>query len=85
MEIDVAGIPPLDGFTGKERDVETGLDYFGARYYPDRKHFGRDPSDDGWRVEDPALRGRQWLSVDPMAEKYPGCRVVASRRFCESV
>jgi RHS repeat-associated protein len=22
-----------EGFTGKERDVETGLDYFGARYY----------------------------------------------------
>ncbi len=33
MEIDVAEIPPGAGFTGKERDVETGLDYFGARYY----------------------------------------------------
>ena len=49
MEIDVAEIPPLAGFTGKERDVETGLDYFGARYYP------QDPSDDAWSVEDPAL------------------------------
>ena len=39
-------------FTGKERDVETGYDYFGARYYDSR--IGR------------------WLSVDPMAEKYPG-------------
>jgi RHS repeat-associated protein len=26
-------------FTGKERDAETGLDYFGARYYP--PHLGR--------------------------------------------
>ena len=39
-------------FTGKERDVETGLDYFGARYY------------ESWS-------GR-WMSVDPLAEKYPG-------------
>ena len=33
MEIYVAEIPPGAGFTGKERDVETGLGYFGARYY----------------------------------------------------
>ncbi len=39
-------------YTSKERDVETGLDYFGARYY------------DSWRG--------QWLSVDPLANKYPG-------------
>ena len=25
-------MPHLNGFTGKERDAETGLDYFGARY-----------------------------------------------------
>lgn len=28
-----AGAGQLRKFTGKERDVETGLDYFGARYY----------------------------------------------------
>jgi RHS repeat-associated protein len=39
-------------FTGQERDRETGLMYFGARYY------------------NPAI-GR-WMSVDPMAAKYPG-------------
>ena len=37
-------------FTGKERDEETGYDYFGARYW--------------W------LAGT-WLSVDPLADKYP--------------
>ena len=62
MEIDIAEIPPLAGFTSKERDTETGLDYFGARYYDQR--FAAANS---WRVEDPALSGRQWPSVDPMA------------------
>ena len=37
-------------FTGKERDWETGYDYFGARYW--------------WL-------GGTWLSVDPLADKYP--------------
>ncbi|MFZ1288494.1 MAG: RHS repeat-associated core domain-containing protein [Melioribacteraceae bacterium] len=39
-------------FTEKERDVETGLNYFGARYLD--SDLGR------------------WLSVDPLADKYPG-------------
>ena len=38
-------------FTGKERDSETGLDYFGARYYQSDLSI--------------------WLSVDPLASKYP--------------
>jgi RHS repeat-associated protein len=38
-------------FTGKERDQETGYDYFGARYY----------------ASDLSV----WLSVDPLASKYP--------------
>ena len=25
--------PTKEGFTSKERDAESGLDYFGARYY----------------------------------------------------
>src|SRR5207302_1708221 len=29
----IAGDPNHYKFTGKERDAETGLDYFGARYY----------------------------------------------------
>ena len=33
MEIDVAEIPLRAGFTSRELDAETGLYYFGARYY----------------------------------------------------
>ena len=40
-------------FSGKEKDLETGLSYFGARYYDADLTTG-------------------WLSVDPMADKYPG-------------
>ena len=46
-----AGYDERYKFTGKERDVETGYDYFGARFY--------------W-----ATIGH-WLSVDPLADKYP--------------
>ncbi len=38
-------------FSAKERDEETGLTYFGARYYDSRTSV--------------------WLSVDPLAEKFP--------------
>ena len=33
MQIDLAEIPLRAGFTSKELDAETGLDYFGSRYY----------------------------------------------------
>ena len=46
-------------FNGKEQDEETGLCYYGARYY--------DP------------RTSVWLSVDPLAEKYPN---VGSYVYC---
>ena len=45
------GTSAKEGYTGKERDAETGLDYFGARYY--MPEIGR------------------WMSVDPLADKYP--------------
>ena len=38
-------------FASRERDTETGLNYFGARYYSSDLSI--------------------WLSVDPMADKYP--------------
>ena len=39
-------------FSAKEKDPETGLTYFGSRYYSSDLSI--------------------WLSVDPMASKYPG-------------
>jgi RHS repeat-associated protein len=44
-------------FNGKERDEETGLTYYGARYFD----------------------GNGWLSVDPLAHKYPN---VGSYVYC---
>ena len=38
-------------FNSKEKDAETGLHYYGARYYQSKLSM--------------------WLSVDPMAQKYP--------------
>jgi RHS repeat-associated protein len=48
------GMTGAAGFTGKERDAETGLDYFGARYFsgaqgrftsPDEPLIDQDPAD----------------------------------------
>ena len=47
----IAGYNERYKFTGKERDTETGYDYFGARYYSSSLYL--------------------WLSVDPLADKYP--------------
>jgi RHS repeat-associated protein len=44
-------------FNAKELDEETGLYYYGARYYDGRVSL--------------------WLSVDPLAEKYPNVSVYA--------
>ncbi|MDR1652538.1 MAG: hypothetical protein LBS01_02580, partial [Prevotellaceae bacterium] len=46
-------------FNAKELDEETGLYYYGARYYEPRIS--------------------QWMSADPMHEKYPG---VSSYAYC---
>lgn len=46
-----AGYDERYKFTGKERDKETGYDFFGARYYSSVL--------------------THWLSVDPLADKYP--------------
>ncbi len=47
----IAGYDERYKFTGKERDEESGYDYFGARFYSSALSF--------------------WLSVDPLAGKYP--------------
>ena len=46
-------------FSAKERDPETGLSYFGSRYYSSDLSV--------------------WLSVDPMADKYPS---LSSYTYC---
>jgi len=52
--------PPADQrlFTGKERDVESGLDYFGARYY--RADLGRFTSVDPVDAKDELDTPRRW-------------------------
>ncbi|MFO7445567.1 MAG: hypothetical protein R6W90_04335 [Ignavibacteriaceae bacterium] len=49
------GLPAAGRFTGKERDNETGYDYFGARY-------GVYPVCGNSRIA-------RWLQVDPLADK----------------
>ncbi len=53
-------------FNGKERDSETGLYYYGARYYSlsrqDTLSVRQQSTDGNPRIS-------QWLSVDPLAEK----------------
>ena len=46
-------------FSAKEKDTETGLSYFGSRYYSSDLSV--------------------WLSVDPMADKYPS---LSSYTYC---
>jgi RHS repeat-associated protein len=69
-------------FTGKERDGETGLDYFGARYYSGAQ--GRFTSPDNFLNDTTALDPQRWnlyayarnnplRYVDPNGEKvYAG-------------
>ncbi len=69
-------------FTGKERDAETGFDYFGARYY--RAASGRfmtvDPNHVGGDIFDPQswnaygyARNNPLRYVDPDGQKYEVC------------
>jgi RHS repeat-associated protein len=69
-------------FTGKERDTETGLDYFGARYYAaaqgrftsvDPENAGADPSDpQSWNGYAYA-RNNPLKYTDPDGRKYRVC------------
>jgi RHS repeat-associated protein len=69
-------------FTGKERDSETGLDYFGARYYgsnmgrmlsPDPENFGaRRPDPQSWNAYAYA-RNNPLTYTDPDGLSYRVC------------
>jgi RHS repeat-associated protein len=69
-------------FTGQIRDFETGLDYFGARYYGSAhgRFLGVDPDNAAGRVEDPQswngysyVRNSPLVLVDPDGEDYQVC------------
>ena len=79
-----AASPPAQTrlFTGKERDAETGLDYFGARYY--RQDLGRfttvDPHHVGGNILDPQswnayayARNNPLRYIDPDGLSYILC------------
>ena len=60
MEYKLSFPAALFAFPSKERDVETGLSYFGSRYYSSDLSI--------------------WLSVDPMADKYPKMEGTVKRK-----
>ena len=55
-------------FTGKERDAETGLDFFGARYYSGAQGRFSSP--------DVPLLDRDALTEDPTRGWRDSCKVV---------
>ena len=69
-------------FTGKERDWETGYDYFGARFYDYRKGFWNsvDPLADKYPGNTPYLycNGNPIMLVDPDG-KDPGTPILKSK------
>lgn len=77
-----------EAFSGKEQDAETGLDYFGARYYM--------PAVGRWAAVDPALDGMpEWssynyafdgpvLNTDPDGRQVGAC-IDPSQHDCETV
>lgn len=57
--------PTKEGFTGKERDAETGLDYFGARYF--MAAIGRWASVDPLADQTPGWSGYNYVLDNPLA------------------
>jgi RHS repeat-associated protein len=56
-------------FTGKERDAESGLDYFGARYYS--SSMGRFLSPD-WSARSSLYRTQSWIIRRASTNSYVG-------------
>lgn len=92
QELDIAATDNRYKFTGKERDQESGLDYFGARYYA--SNVGRFMSPD-WtakiepvpysKLEDPQslnlyayVQGNPVSRIDPDGHACPECRALLS-------
>src|SRR6185437_5618578 len=61
-------------FTGKERDTESGLDYFGARYYGSSmgRFMSPDPMNAGAEESDPqSWNGYAYVGNNPLANVDP--------------
>ncbi len=63
-------------FNGKEQDAETGLYYYGARYY--------DPRSSVWLNVDPIMESRSWLSLYNSV-KLPFCAFSGSGQALKSL
>jgi len=75
-------IPLRQKFTSKERDTESNLDYFGARYFsgPQGRFSSPDPENRGGIPQDPQswnayayARNNPLLYTDPTGEAYVIC------------
>lgn len=65
------GFDPLH-FTGKERDTESGLDYFGARYYASTMGRFMSPDPLGGHLEDPqTLNKYSYVANNPLTRTDP--------------
>ena len=59
-------------FTGKERDTESGLDYFGARYYGSSMGRFMSPDEFGGHLEDPqTLNKYSYVGNNPLSRTDP--------------
>ena len=76
-------------FTGKERDWETGYDYFGARYYDFRKGFWNsvDPLADNYPGNTPYLycNGNPIMLIDPDGRVVIAASRVAQERLLSTL
>jgi RHS repeat-associated protein len=60
----LSGVGAKEGYTGKERDAETGLDYFGARYY--LSAIGRWGAVDALSEKYPELSPYNYVANNPL-------------------
>jgi RHS repeat-associated protein len=87
--------PPADNnhykFTGKERDSESGLDYFGARYLGSTMGRFMSPDDFGGHLDDPqTLNKYSYVANNPLSRTDPtghdftlGCSASDSALNCQ--
>jgi len=67
--------PSFTGFTGKERDAETGLDYFGARYFSGAQGRFTSPDPGPYKLEEPQTFNRYaYVNNNPLKYIDPSGR-----------